>query len=427
MKKKIRKIVQVAFFVLVGLMAINHTLAESGKALPLIGSASIHAVCPFGSVAGLYQLVTTGTFVKKVQGASLIVLYLVLLLSLLFGPVFCGWMCPLGAIQEWFNALAKKLKIPQKKLPKSVDRLLRQLRYVVLIMVMVKTAQVGALAFNDIDPYYAIFNFWTDDFVVSSGYVLIVVLLVGLFVERAWCKYICPFGALLGITNKFRIFKIRRSKTTCINCKLCTANCPMDIVVHDQEVVSNAQCISCMKCTSEQSCPVDKTVQLEAFSKKPIQMMGIGVTIILVMVIGVSGAIASNHFPTETEKIPTKFEDGSGYDLDTIKGSYAFTDISEVFDIPLDVLGTAFGIPEAEWTTIKNKDLKERYGSEEGEAGEIGNGSVKMFISLYKNLPYDYETAGDYIPLKAFELLDAEGKIPEDKRNYIESHTVTLE
>lgn len=424
MKRYIRVMVQLCFFFLIGLIAINHTLAESGRALPFIGAASIHAICPFGTVAGLYQLVTTGIFVKKVHGASLIILYLVLFLSLIFGPVFCGWMCPLGSIQEWFNKLAKWLKIPQKKLPHKVDKVLRHLRYIVLIMVMIMTARLGELAFNTIDPYYAIFNFWTDDFIVMSGYVLIVVLLIGLLIERAWCKYICPFGALLGIFNKLRIFKIRRTESTCIQCKMCTNVCPMDIPVHECKVVDDVQCISCMRCTSDAHCPIEKTVQLETVSKKHIGIVSVGISILVIMVIGISTAMLTNHFPTEATKLPEKLEDASGYDPASIKGSFTFVNISEAFDLPLDIIGTAYGIPEEEWQTIKTKDLKERYVFEGEE--EIGNGSVKMFVALYKRLPYDYEAAGDYLPVPAFEILENEDKIPPEKRAYIEGHLIEL-
>ena len=424
MKRYIRVIVQICFFALIGLIAVNHTLSESGRALHIIGTASIHAICPFGTVAGIYQLITTGTFVKKVQGASLIVLYLVLFLSLLFGPVFCGWMCPLGSLQEWVRKIGKIFKIPQVKLPHKLDVVLRKLRYIVLIVVVIMTARMGELMFNAIDPYYAIFNFWTDDFIVTSGYVLMGVVLIGLVIERAWCKYICPFGALLGVANKLRVFKLKRRASTCVNCKMCSKVCPMDIPVHDREVVNDLQCIGCMQCTSDLNCPVNDTLQLQTASSKQVGLISIGLTIILVMVLGVYGAILTNNFATETVKIPDKIEGTSEYDPSTIKGSYAFTDISDLFDIPLGILGKAYGIPEDEWETVKNKDLKERYVFE--DEIELGNGSVKMFIALYKNLPYDYETEGDYIPMPAFLILEAEGKILPDQRAYIEAHKVEL-
>ena len=82
--------------------------------------------------------------------------------------------------------------------------------------------------------------------------------------ERPWCKYACPFGAVLGLTNLFRIFKIRRVAATCRNDGACSLMCPMNIPVDEKKVVRNHQCISCMECTSEARCPVKETVVFSA-------------------------------------------------------------------------------------------------------------------------------------------------------------------
>ena len=92
--------------------------------------------------------------------------------------------------------------------------------------------------------------------------ILAAVLVSSLLVERPFCKYACPYGAVLGVFNLFRIFKIRRSTATCINCKACDRTCPMNIPVSTSGAVRHHQCITCLKCTSEQACPVDKTVEL---------------------------------------------------------------------------------------------------------------------------------------------------------------------
>jgi len=88
------------------------------------------------------------------------------------------------------------------------------------------------------------------------------VLAASLLVERPFCKYACPYGAVLGIFNLFRIFKIKRNVPTCTDCKACDKSCPMNIPVSEGTVVRSHQCISCMKCTSEQVCPIENTVEL---------------------------------------------------------------------------------------------------------------------------------------------------------------------
>lgn len=271
-KKKIwaRPVVQIFFFVLVLLVVLAKTLAEAGIVIPFIAGASLHAICPFGGVETLYQVITTGTFIQKIHSASIILMYAVLALSLLFGPVFCGWICPFGTFQEFLGKIGKKLfgKRYNHFLPQKLDRVLRYLRYAVLALVLYNTAVTAKLIFQDVDPYYALFNMFTGEVAVSAYTVLGVVMLASLFVERPFCKYACPYGAFLGVFNLFRIFKIKRKQSTCTHCKACDRSCPMNIEVSSAKTVRNHQCISCLKCTSESACPVPNTVDLKAGGKK---------------------------------------------------------------------------------------------------------------------------------------------------------------
>jgi polyferredoxin len=260
----IRKLVQWFFFLLIALISINHTLVVNGGGIPFLSSASLHAVCPFGGVETLYTFIASGLFVKKIHSASLALAGIVLLLSIFFGPVFCGWVCPLGTVQEWVGKLGKKLfrRRYNHFVPARLDRYLRYTRYLVLLWVLYVTATSGVLVFEAYDPYYALFNFWTTEVAWTALLILGLVLLGSIFVERPWCKYACPYGAVLGITNLFRVFSIKRSTTTCKADGACSIMCPMNIPVDSKTTVRDHQCISCMECTSEAVCPVAKTVLL---------------------------------------------------------------------------------------------------------------------------------------------------------------------
>jgi len=270
-KSSLRPVIQVLFFLLVALISINHTLEEAGKpVIPILSAASLHALCPFGGVVSIYQVVTAGTFVKKVHESAFVLMGLGLLVALFFGPVFCGWICPLGSVQEWVGKLGKRInkKRYNRYVPKKLDTYLRYLRYLVLGWVIYMTAATGTLIFAEYDPYYTLFNLWTEEVALSGIIILALVLLLSLVVERPFCKYACPYGALLGIFNLFRIFPIKRVAPTCIDCKACDRVCPMNITVSTASKVKDHQCITCMKCTSDQSCPVQNTVILGEVSKK---------------------------------------------------------------------------------------------------------------------------------------------------------------
>ncbi|MFC1917658.1 4Fe-4S binding protein [Chloroflexota bacterium] len=260
----LRLLIQIFFFALIALIATNHNLEERGLSISFLSSASLHAVCPFGGVVSIYQYVTAGTYVKKIHEASFILMYIGFSLALFAGPAFCGWVCPFGSFQEWLGKLGKKISRWKfnRMIPSRVDKYLRYLRYIVLVWVVYVTATSAVLLFADYDPYFALFNFWTDEVAVSALTILGVVILTSLYIERAFCKYACPYGAVLGIFNLFRGFKIKRNTATCIDCKACDRGCPMNIEVSASGVVRDHQCISCLKCTSEFDCPVEDTVAL---------------------------------------------------------------------------------------------------------------------------------------------------------------------
>ncbi len=266
----LRTIVQVFFLIFIVMISYNHYRVEQGLPPVLVGTPSLHAICPFGGVVTTYTYFTQGIFVRKIHQSSFTLMWLVLLLTLIFGPVFCGWICPFGTVQEFVGKIGKRI-FPKKYnrfiIPKA-DQLLRYLRYIVLILVIYITARELTLVFLNIDPYFALFNFWSDEVTLSALIMLGIVLLLSLFVERPWCKYLCPLGALLGIFNLFRIIPLRRNKETCINCKQCDRVCPMNIEISDKRIIRNHQCISCLLCTDEVACPVKDTLYFGFLRKK---------------------------------------------------------------------------------------------------------------------------------------------------------------
>jgi len=270
----LRRGIQIFFFLLVALIATNGALSERGiERFSFVEGASLHAICPFGGVVSFWQLATAGTLVKKIHESSVALAVIALALSVLFGPVICGWVCPLGSVQEWLGSLGRKIfkKRYNGFVPAKLDKVLRYLRYIVLAWVSYMTIVSGTLIFQDYDPYYALFNFWTGEVALAGAAILVATLLLSLFVERPFCKYACPYGAFQGIFNLFRVFGIKRKASSCIDCKACDRACPMNIEVSTSLTVRDHQCISCLKCTSEAACPVAATVEFAAGKAKKLE------------------------------------------------------------------------------------------------------------------------------------------------------------
>ena len=261
----LRAVVQWTMFVFVAALAVVKYLKETGVVIPL-PEISLHAVCPFGGVVTVYEFLSSGSLVPKLHTAALVLMSLGLVVAFFFGPIFCGYFCPLGTMQEWIGKLGKKIfkKKYGKLIPPAADKVMRYLRYVVLIAVVYQTAAAAKLVFVEVDPYYALFNFFTREVAWTAIAVLLGTMVLSLFVERPWCKYLCPYGALLGLFNLIRVFPVRRREETCINCKKCDAACPMQIKVSTGKAVRDHQCISCHECLSVAACPVKDTVIVSA-------------------------------------------------------------------------------------------------------------------------------------------------------------------
>jgi len=253
-----RYAIQAFFFVLIGMFAVNHIIGETGAApFPFLPDVSLHAICPFGAVESIMSLVTAGTLVPKLHTSTIVISAIILIMTLILGAVFCSFVCPLGTIQEWFGKLGKKIfkKKYNTFIPQKVHNVLKYFRYVSLIATVILTYNAMKLVFLEVDPYYALYHFFTDEVTIGSLIVLGVTLIGSLFVERPWCKYACPYGALLGLVGKISIFKIKRNADSCTSCGICNKKCPMNIDIQHKKVINDDLCNKCLECTDDGACP----------------------------------------------------------------------------------------------------------------------------------------------------------------------------
>jgi ferredoxin len=252
---RLKRVIQIFFFCMVFFIVFSHYLGRQGIDLGWPAHMSLHALYPCGAVETAGRLVLQGKFIPKIHESNIWLFGGVAVSTLLFGAMFCGYLCPLGSVQEWVGRLGKKMlgrrynRFPSGKL----DRLLGCLRYGMLILIVVQTTRAVSLVFSRFDPYYALFHFWMGDVFLSGILVLATVLLLSLFVERPWCRWFCPFGALLGLMQRFAPWKVSRDPDTCSSCGRCTRVCPMRIPVHREARVIDTRCNRCGRCID--ACP----------------------------------------------------------------------------------------------------------------------------------------------------------------------------
>ena len=243
------------WFAVIGtfLIGIRHLLpGEAGS------GGSFDAFCPFGAIESMWKYVTTRQTLPTTNLLNFAILSGVLSVSLVVGRAFCGWMYPLGAVQEGLAKLARRLggekhhmrgKQPKARfttrLPAWADRSFRYTKYLILALVVFASAFAAYPPLRQFCPTRAVFSFRLKSGLLWS--VLITFVVTSLAVERFWCKYLCPLGAALAIFNKLSPIRLHADFNSCNHCGRCDIECSMDT----QDVpdhLSDMECILCLEC-----------------------------------------------------------------------------------------------------------------------------------------------------------------------------------
>ncbi|MXN63948.1 4Fe-4S binding protein [Stappia sp. GBMRC 2046] len=163
--------------------------------------------------------------------------------------VYCGWLCPFGALQELTNQAARRFNLRQIEIPWEIHIRLWPIKYVFLFLIVGVSLQEIGLAFRlaEVEPFKTAI---TLHFLRPPAFVAyaLVLLFVGLFVERAFCRYLCPLGAALALPSKFKIFDWLVRRPQCgRECRLCATTCTVQAIDPIGRINPN-ECIYCLRC-----------------------------------------------------------------------------------------------------------------------------------------------------------------------------------
>ena len=210
----------------------------------------------FSSIGEIISSIAGGSFVLLDNLGRLVLILGVFLITLVWGRFFCGFICSFGAMQDLLNSIGKL--IPFKvKVPEKADKWLKLLKYVVLAFVAVGVWGFSVTGDTVWSPWavfgiYSSLSGWSSlkYFLTLGGALLLLIIIGSLFIERFFCRYLCPLGALFSLVSRFRLYSLNRKPEKCGNCKLCTAKCSMGVPLYKYDEVRSGECINCMKCTS---------------------------------------------------------------------------------------------------------------------------------------------------------------------------------
>ena len=289
-----RKLVQYLFLATVVLIGIKFTLfvgqLENGINPTITRPPGIEAFLPISSLISLKYWLIGGGF-NQVHPSGLIILLMVLATAVLFKRGFCSWVCPFGLLTEYLNRLHKFIFRENVKLPRWLDYPLRSLKYLLLaffLWAIVLQMNAAALEYFIYSPYNMVADIKMLHFFTHISnfalWVLIILLVMSILVRNFWCRYLCPYGALLGVLSFFSILKIHRNEDTCTQCQKCTRTCPADIKVHKTLSVISDECHACLKCVAV--CPEKDTLYISASKRKAILKPWVYATAICLLFIG---------------------------------------------------------------------------------------------------------------------------------------------
>src|ERR1043165_5628717 len=213
---------------------------------------------PIASMMNLKVLLATGE-IPRLHPAGMFLLIAFLAASWIFRKSFCSWLCPVGTVSEYLWKLGRRTFRRNFRLPRGLDIALRGLKYILLglFLYAVGSMSVGAIRAFLEGPYGIVDDVKMLNFFrflgLTGGLVVAVLVVASVFVQNVWCRYLCPYGALMGIAALASPLRIRRNPVSCIDCGKCAKACPSVLPVDKLITIASAECTGCMECVAE--CP----------------------------------------------------------------------------------------------------------------------------------------------------------------------------
>ncbi len=257
---------------------------------------------PIAALMNLKVLLSTGQM-PALHPAGMFLLIGFLAASWLFRKSFCGWLCPIGTISEYLWRLGRGTFGRTFRLLHPVDVALRSIKYLLLGLFLFAVGSMSVAAIHAFleGPYGIVDDVKMLNFFrylgLTGGIVLAALIVASVFVQNFWCRYLCPYGALMGLASLASPLRIRRVEALCIDCARCAKACPSSLPVDRLVTIRSAECTGCLQCVAE--CPAAGALYLSAPRKRRVSPWAVAAGV-AVLFLGVCGyARWSGHWRTD--------------------------------------------------------------------------------------------------------------------------------
>jgi uncharacterized protein with FMN-binding domain len=225
---------------------------------------SIADLNPYGGWSALKSLFTDLSYRWKGFSRSISLTLGIVAASFLMGRFFCGYICPIGAMQDFFKYIGRKLRFKEVRFSNKPEIL----KYIVLIVIMVLSIVGMGNIVSPLSPWLAFLNIFAGLKLQTGAVIFLFLILVSLFGRRIFCRYLCPLGAFQSLLYAIGPLKIKKGNC---NCSYCLKNCPVSEEFRKSENEISPECINCLKCIN--SCIKNKEGFSIAFMNKKINKL----------------------------------------------------------------------------------------------------------------------------------------------------------
>jgi len=243
-------------------------------------------------------------FVNLIPDITL--LLIISLITIFIGRFFCGWLCAFGSMGDAIYAIRRVLFKKTKTIPEKMEKVLKTVKYLLLLGIIafiwgmqIITIPMGVNPWDLFGMLSSFTNLPTLS-ILLDGWVVAGILLFGImigsfFVERFFCRYLCPLGAYFSLLSRFRLFAISKPRENCGKCTLCTKKCSMGIDLRKVDNVTDGECIHCMEC--ESNCPKDNVKLVISGKSKKYILVGALTCILIVGAFFISNILEKKVLP----------------------------------------------------------------------------------------------------------------------------------
>jgi len=279
----------------------------------------VEGYLPISGFMGLVDWIRQGEL-NEVHPAATVLFILFILLSLLLRKSFCGWICPVGFFSEWLARIGQLIFKRNFRLPDWLDFSLRIIKYFLLAFFAWAILNMSADSLRDFiqSPYNKISDVKMGMFFLQMSGVAIGILIslaiLSILIHSFWCRYLCPYGALMGLFSWMSPVKVRRDPVACTDCGICEKVCPARLPVDTKLRIIDPECIGCGDCVT--SCPVPTALEI-GVKKQALSPFQIAVMTLFIFFVGYFGArslgIWQNNLSSDDVRYHINHMDGEEY------------------------------------------------------------------------------------------------------------------